>query len=67
MKFSHLEIQKTQGNWAKVEVINYIFEDNFGGESGEDCLYKELNRKTGWLKAIDNSGFPNIWFSVSGY
>lgn len=64
--WTHLEILEDKGDWAKVEYTEqhpHLFED----ESGEDCGFIEKNRQIGWVKAIDKSGFPNIWFSVTGY
>ena len=63
---SHLEILETQGQWAKVEVVKEVYDESMD-ESGEDCSFIEQNRQSGWLKSVDQSGFPNIWYSLSGY
>ena len=62
---NHLKILEHHGNWAKVEVITLRWQ---AGHSGEDnCLYKEFSNGIGWVKAIDEKGFPNIWYSVTSY
>lgn len=33
----------------------------------DDCPYKEFRNGIGWVKAIDEKGFPNIWYSVTSY
>ncbi len=46
----------TQGNWAQVKVIRYpTKEDYCRGRKGEAQILK------GWIKVLNNEGFPNIW------
>jgi hypothetical protein len=59
---NHLRILEHNGNWAKVEVITLSWE-----AEDDDCPSKEFSNGIGWVKAIDEKGFPNIWYSVSGY
>lgn len=63
---THMKILETKDNWAKVETTEYFY-DAKSDESGEGCTFFEINKKTGWLKAIDENGFPNIWFSLTSY
>ena len=59
---NHLRILEHDGNWAKVEVIT------LGWVVGDDdCPGKEFSNGIGWVKAIDENGFPNIWYSVTSY
>jgi len=50
---------KVQGNWAEANVIE-LENPPCSGEQ------KEVNSYTGWMKAIDDKGFPNIWFNITG-
>ena len=59
---THMKIIDYKSVWAKVEVCTYIYQ-----EGDEDCPSKLKSKRVGWLKAIDQSGFPNIWYSVAGY
>ena len=61
--FSDIRILNHKGNWAYVEVIFCEWND-IGDE--DDCGI-EVNREIGWLKAIDENGFPNIWYAVTAY
>ncbi len=59
---THMKILDHEGLWAKVEVTTMIYDID-----DDDCPSKLKTKRSGWLKAIDNSGFPNIWYSVSSY
>ncbi len=61
----HLIILERKGQWAKVEVT-YLLPEIIEG-SMSDCDNIEDKKIIAWVKAIDDNGFPNIWFSVSGY
>lgn len=63
---THFKILETKNNWAKVESVDYHFEPLMN-DSGENCSFLEKNKTIGWIKAIDESGFPNIWFSTTSY
>ena len=60
-EFSHFSILATKGSWAKVEVASYVLTD----AAQSECDYSEHRKDIGWIKAIDDDGFPNIWFSVT--
>ena len=47
---------KVEGLWAEVEFVQYASGDPFALNS------KIANKWKGWIKAIDDKGFPNIWF-----
>lgn len=61
-----VRIQEVKGNWAKIEYFE-MHSNNDTIEDDDDCSYIEKNNKVGWVKAIADNGFPNIWFAVSGY
>jgi hypothetical protein len=65
---SHMTIIESKGPWAKVEVITERI-DNSITEEVEDgpCPSILVKRNIGWLRAVDKNGFPNIWYSISGY
>lgn len=65
-EYSHLTILDNELNWAKVEVVT-IFDNCSGDEDARDCDVYEKFRQIGWIKAIDENGFPNIWYSVTSY
>lgn len=63
---------KSNGPWINVRVsycapgnIDYGDMDE-GGCGGCCCKIKETEY-LGWMKAISESGFPNIWYSVTSY
>jgi hypothetical protein len=62
----HMKIIKAKGNWAKVQATRYQYNAE-KDESGEGCTFDEIENLEGWVKAIDKSGFPNIWYSVTSY
>lgn len=61
-----VRIKEVKGDWAKIEYFE-MHSKKEAIENDEDCTYIEKNNKIGWIKAIADDGFPNIWFSVSGY
>lgn len=61
-----IRIKEVKGDWTKIEYFEMHVNKEIE-ESDDDCNYVERNNKLGWIKAIANNGFPNIWFSVSGY
>ena len=52
-----------KGQWSKVKVIKYKKHPCEGGEPGEENIEFELE---GWVKAIDDSGSPNVWHFTRG-
>ena len=50
---------KLNGLWAEVEVE--LWEGNC---CEEDC--KVINNYKGWIKLLDNKGYPNVWFYTRG-
>lgn len=60
-----LSILETSGDWAKLKVQ---LQDYVGvNESGECAIYEVREEYIGWSKFVDESGFPNIWFSITSY
>lgn len=50
---------KTEGQWLEAKVLQWKEHPC----SGEEVV---LNTYTGWFKAIDDTGHPNIWFYTRG-
>ncbi|MEZ4829638.1 MAG: hypothetical protein R3C61_25630 [Bacteroidia bacterium] len=50
---------KREGMWAETEVTLYDFHPCEGDA-------KELQTWKGWVKLMDDKGFPNIWFYTGG-
>lgn len=65
-KLTHFEILKQNGKWAFVEVTFSEWRE-IEKEGENDCSYFEIKKEKGWVKAIDDNNFPNIWFSVTAY
>ncbi len=68
--YAHVKQKASHNNWMKVHVNNcsppnkvVIDEEN---DEGCHCRGKE-SEYLGWIKAIDENGFPNIWFSSTSY
>lgn len=62
----HLKLVEFKGTWAKVKMTKYIYNEKLD-ESGEGCTFDEVENLIGWVKAVDDSGFPNIWYSTTAY
>jgi hypothetical protein len=64
-KFHRFNIEYHDDNgWAFIVVQEYVIDTS---ESGEGCHYKIQSELRGWARAIDEKGYPNIWFSVTNY
>ncbi len=63
---THLEVVNFYDDWAYVIAREYIWDEE-NDESGDGCVYKIKNQYSGFLKAFDNNGRPNIWYAQSGY
>ncbi len=61
-----IRIIKLQGEWANVEYFELYPAKNFP-TNDEDCYSVKKNSTIGWVKAIADNGFPNIWFSAGNY
>ncbi len=61
---AELRILEWQRNWAKVQasICDPRHTDKRATPYGCDCEVEETTHY-GWVKAIDDSGFPNIWFT----
>jgi len=60
MKHTHMKIIERNGFWAKIEATTYIWEDG-------ECDCREFKKSKGWIKALDENGRPNIWYSITSY
>jgi hypothetical protein len=56
-----LDILELKNKWAKVKVKELHPTPN------HDCNTTVKNINEGWVKAIAENGYPNIWFSVTSY
>ncbi|HZV70046.1 MAG TPA: hypothetical protein VFG10_10900 [Saprospiraceae bacterium] len=61
-EYYEMTISEYQGSWAYVDVT---FNDLIL-EKPDGCMGKEKKKLKGWIKAIADNGFPNIWYPVSG-
>lgn len=57
-----IKILKQSNDWAYVLVEAYVFQDG-----DVDCPSKLAISMKGWVKAIADNGFPNLWYAVSSY
>ena len=65
---THLRIIESEGPWSKVEVTTLTIDNDITEDiEDEPCPSILVSNHIGWLQAINNFGFPNIWYSVSGY
>jgi hypothetical protein len=64
-KVTHIKVIEYKNQWAKIEIFTAAHRKEPNGWS--DCPEIELGIETGWVKAIDDTGFPNIWFPVTSY
>lgn len=64
---TRLKILEVSDNWAKLDVQLLILDQATidRGDFGDSYPYKMNKKLTGWVKFIDDDGFPNLWFSVS--
>ncbi len=59
-----IKLQKeAQGNWNKVKVIKYQEHPCKGNLTNEKNIEYILE---GWIKTIDDSGTPNVWYYARG-
>jgi hypothetical protein len=63
---THFLVKDYRNGWALVESTQYGYAPELD-DSGEGCAFKEIRKETGWVKAIDDNGYPNIWYSVTAY
>ena len=66
LEYTHLKILKKKGKWVQVIATTYI-PDEIHDEVGDGCVPKVLKTHSGWLRAIDDTGYPNIWYSFTTY
>lgn len=62
-----MSIINTKNNWAYVRVQLLSLDDELNSiEDYHECLQFKIDKEyLGWVKMVDDSGFPNIWYSVS--
>ena len=69
---SRIELLEQKGLWARVHVVNlyYVGEDLSEDPEAEDwepCPNTVKSELTGWIKIVNEKGFPKIWFTMGGY
>ncbi len=57
-----IKILDHSNDWAYI-----LIEAFFNLEGDYDCPSKLEKGMKGWVKAIADNGFPNIWYSVTSY
>jgi hypothetical protein len=62
--FHKIKIQHHKDDWAFIVVQECVADPN-NEDFGEGCGYKVQNEIRGWVKAIDDKGYPNLWFSLT--
>lgn len=65
-KFHSVSIEHHNNEWAAIRVYEHIsvrVNENYG----EGCAYKINAIYRGWVKAIDDNGYPNIWYGMTKY
>ena len=63
---SRIEVIEQKNEWIKIRAINLYYVDDPGKEKGPDwgaCPNTIHSELTGWIKIVDEKGFPKIWFS----
>jgi hypothetical protein len=65
----HINILDSKGEWVKVEVIAEVVNPAHSNEEMEDgpCPDIVISNRTGWMKAVDKNGYPNLWYAYPGY
>lgn len=65
----HINILDHKGGWVKVEVITEVIDPALANEEIEDgpCPEIVISTHTGWMKAVDKNGYPNLWYAYPGY
>lgn len=65
----HINILGHAGIWVKAEIIAEIIDPATANEESEDgpCPEIVVSKRIGWMKAVDNNGYPNLWYAYPGY
>jgi hypothetical protein len=63
LKFHRISIAYHKDAWAYIVVHEYVSDS----DGGEGCQYKIQSEFSGWVKAVDDKGYPNLWFSLTAY
>jgi hypothetical protein len=63
--YSELKILEFKDGWARVKVLEWQ-SDHIDHPTAEECKGLKKEVADGWMKVINEKGFPLIWFAV-GY
>jgi hypothetical protein len=65
----HINILDKEAIWVHVEAVAEIIDPKYKDEESADgpCPDLVVSRRIGWMKAVDISGFPNLWYAYPGY
>ena len=63
LEYSEVQIIENRDAWAYVKYQKLVQYEDHGG-SGDGCHYKVVKEAYGWIKVIDEKGYPNIWFPL---
>ncbi len=62
---TEMKVLEVSADWAK---LNIEFFEADGEDASGNCLtYRKIREQVGWVKMVNETGFPNIWFSVTTY
>ncbi len=60
-----MKVLEVSGDWAK---LNIEFFEADGEDASGNCLtFRKIREQAGWVKMVNETGFPNIWYSVTTY
>ncbi len=68
--FNYIQLKRMEGDWAYVEVIVHnkpLDHKEDEGYFGSDGCWPTSRSVSGWMKIIDDDGYPNLWYPVSAY
>ncbi len=63
---THLRISAIRGDWAFVSAIRSVY-DPSPDDFGEGCSFRQAGSETGWVKVVDDTGAPHVWYAMSAY
>jgi hypothetical protein len=55
-----MKIIESKGNWVKIQAEAFKW-------GGGECDFTKDKNWVGWIKAFDDNGKPNIWYSITSY
>jgi len=62
--FTEIKILESKEHWAKVQLIKWRHDAELEA-TGAKCTYRPEQLGEGWIKAVEEDGFPYIWFATT--